>query len=114
MAKDKATDPLDRKNVSLRESVIAIGDGLVKSMSKSSFSQLLSDLILDAHKRETSGGDKSPEQYLIQIVDLLEKNKALEAKLKEKTEWHKLDRKTLQEALRLCEEDLKKARSSGA
>ena len=113
MPQDKQKDPKIRKNVSLRRSVIATGEALADIMYKGSFSQLLEDLVRDADKRQTSGGDKSPEQYLIQIIDLLEKNKALESKLKEKTESFKLDRKTYQEALHLCEEDLKQARSKG-
>jgi predicted nucleic acid-binding Zn-ribbon protein len=80
-------------------------------MHKSSFSQLLTDLIMEAQSRQVSGGNKGPEQYLIQIVDLLEKNKALEAKLKEKDERLKRERRELTEALALCEADLKKARA---
>jgi hypothetical protein len=83
MAKDKSTDPLERKNISMRRSVIAAGEALVGSMQQSSFSQLLTDLILDAQKRRATGGDKSPEQYLTEIVGLLAEKRALEAKIKE-------------------------------
>jgi hypothetical protein len=100
-----------RKNISMRRSVIDAGDRLVVDTHKGSFSQLLSDLVLDAQKRQTSGADKSPEQYLTQIVDLLEKNKALEAKYEERVERFKVERKGLTEALALCEADLKQARS---
>ena len=48
------------------------------------------------------------------IVSLLAKNRALEAKIAEKMEGFKLERKGLTEALALCEEDLKKARSQAA
>jgi hypothetical protein len=112
MAREES-DLRTRKNVSLLPSVITTGEALVKALHKSSFSQLLTDLIMEAHNRQASGGTKGPEQYLTQIVDLLEKNRALEAKLKEKMEEFKLDRTTLKEALRLAEADLKQARSSG-
>src|ERR1035441_7514747 len=111
MTLEKSTDLRTRKNVSLLPSVIETGEALVNTLHKSSFSQLLTDLILDAQKHQASGGEKSPEQYLIQIVDLLEKNKALEAKLKEKDERLKRERRELTEALVLCEADLKQARA---
>jgi hypothetical protein len=111
MALEKSSDPKIRKNVSLRASVIKTGEALAGTLHKNSFSQLLEDLVVDAQKRQASGGEKSLEQYLIQIVDLLEKNKALEAKIEERAERFKLERKGLQEALDLCEEDLKKAKT---
>lgn len=98
------------------DSVYAIAQELVQDrhMGTNKFSQLLSDLVLDAQNRQASGGDKSPEQYLTEIVSLLAKNRALEAKIAEKMEGFKLERKGLTEALALCEEDLKKARSQAA
>jgi hypothetical protein len=94
------------------DSVFALAQELMQDrhLGKNKFSQLLADLVLDAHKRQASGGDKSPEQYLTEIVDLLAQKRALEARLKEKIEGFKLERKGLTEALALCEEDLKKAK----
>ena len=113
MTQDKQKDPKTRKNVYLRESIITTGEELLGPLRKNSFSHLLTDLIMEARDRHMAGGEKSQEQYLTQIVDLLEKNKAFEAKLKEKDERFKLERKGLVGALRLAEEDLKKARSQG-
>jgi hypothetical protein len=110
MKQVKAADPKIRKNIMMPASVIEMGKGLKRSLHKSSFSQLLTDLVRDAHQREAQGGDKSPKQYLVQIVDLLEKNQALEATLKERMERFRLERKGATEALALCEEDLRKAR----
>jgi flagellar hook-basal body complex protein FliE len=93
VTQDKQKDPKIRKNVSLRKSVIKIGEALVEPLHKNSFSQLLEDLVRDADKRQTSGGEKSQEQYLTEIVDLLAKVRVLEAKLKEKDERFKLERK---------------------
>ena len=116
MSQSKVSAKRKRKNIMMPEAVIAIGEGMAKAryFGGNKFSQLLTDLVLEEEKRQASGGAKSQEQYLTQIVDLLEKNKALEAKLKEKTEGFKLERKGMTEALALCEEDLKKAKSSGA
>jgi hypothetical protein len=112
MPEDKASDQRIRKNIMMSARAVAIAKEMIQDrhLGQNKFSQFLTDLVLDAHKRQTSGGDKSLEQYLIQIVDLLEKNKALEARLKEKMEGFKLERKSLVEALHLCEEDLKQAR----
>jgi hypothetical protein len=93
---------------------IALDMAEARHMGTNKLSQLLSDLVLEEQKRQASGGDKSPQQYLTQIVDLLEKNKALEAKLKEKDDRLKRERRELGEALALCEADLKQARSSTA
>ena len=115
MPENRDSDQRIRKNIMMPARAVAIAKEMIRDrhLGQNKFSQFLTDLVLDAHKRETSGGDKSLEQYLIQIVDLLEKNKALEAKLKEKTESFKIDRRTLQEALDLCEADLRQARSQG-
>ena len=100
-------------DISLLKSVIATGERLMAARHKGdNFSGFLSDLVREEENRQASGGAKSQEQYLTQIVDLLEKNKALEARLKEKDERFKLERKGMTEALALCEEDLKKARGS--
>jgi hypothetical protein len=92
---------------------IALDMAEARHMGTNKLSQLLSDLVLEEQKRQASGGSKSPEQYLIQIVDLLEKNRALEAKIEERAERFKLERKGFTEALALCEADLKQARSRG-
>jgi hypothetical protein len=101
-----------RKNIMMLESVIAKAEELIvaRNMGANKFSHLLADLVLDAHKRQASGGDKSPEQYLTEIVGLLADKRTLEATIKEKMERFKLERKGLTEALALCEEDLRKAK----
>jgi hypothetical protein len=101
-----------RKNISIPQSVREVGEELVVILHKGSFSQLLTDLILDARKRHASGADRSPEQYLNEIVELLAKNRALEAKLKAKEEIFKRERKGLVGALALAEADLKEARAA--
>jgi hypothetical protein len=83
MAKDKSTDPLVRKNISLRRSVITIGDGLVVAMHKSSFSQLLAELVLDAHKRQSAGEAANPEKNLKEMLELLAENRALKTRIRE-------------------------------
>src|ERR1035441_3199927 len=112
MTQEKAAEKRTRRNIMMLDSVFALAQELMQDrhLGKNKFSQLLADLVLDAHKRQASGGDKSPEQYLTEIVDLLAQKRALEARLKEKIEGFKLERKGLTEALALCEEDLKKAK----
>jgi hypothetical protein len=62
MPKNKpAADP-KRKNISMDQSVR--GESLVITMHKSSFSQLLKDLILDAQRRRLSGEDKNLSELL--------------------------------------------------
>jgi hypothetical protein len=64
MPKNKpAADP-KRKNISMDQSVREIGESLVITMHKSSFSQLLKDLILDAQRRRLSGEDKNLSELL--------------------------------------------------
>ena len=83
MAKDRTKDPIVRKNVSLRKSAIAIGEALTDTLHKSSFSQLLTDLLQAAHDRQSTGGGKTREQCLVEIVELLAQNRALEAKVED-------------------------------
>jgi hypothetical protein len=82
MTQDKA-DPRIRKNIMIRRSAINIGLDLVRAMHKHSFSQLLEDLVRDAQQHQASGEDKNREQYLAEIMELLAKNRALEAKVAE-------------------------------
>jgi hypothetical protein len=77
MATEDLSDPKIRKNVSLRKSVIAIGDGLVETIPKSSFSQLLTDLIMEARNRTAPAKDKYPERNLDEFVQLLTENRKL-------------------------------------
>jgi hypothetical protein len=74
MTQERRPDERVRKNISLLQSVIDIGDGLVLTLHKSSFSQLLTDLILEAHRRHTSREDTS-------LAELLEDNRKLKAKI---------------------------------
>ena len=112
MTPEKPPKKTERVNVSLLESVQEIAAKVMQARLKGdNFSELVRDLIIEEHKRQASGGSKSQEQCLTEIVDLLAKNRALEARLKEKIEGFKLERKGLTEALALCEADLKQARS---
>jgi hypothetical protein len=67
----------------MRQSVITIGDGLVGTMQKTTFSQLLADLILDAQERQTAGQPANPEKNLKELLELLAENRALKATIKE-------------------------------
>ena len=83
MTRYKATDPLVRKNISMRQSVITIGAGLVGTMQKSTFSQLLADLILDAQERQAAGEVANPAKNLKELLELLAENRALKARIEE-------------------------------
>ena len=83
MTRYKATDPLVRKNISMRQSVITIGDSLVGTMQKSTFSQLLADLILDAQDRQTAEEPANPGKNLKELLELLAENRALKARIEE-------------------------------
>lgn len=93
-------------------SVIEAGERLARALYDGNFSRMLADLVREASKQQASGEGKNPEQYLTEMVGLLAEKRALKAKLKEKEERFKLERKGLIEALALAEEELKRARSS--
>jgi predicted nucleic acid-binding Zn-ribbon protein len=113
MTLEKAPKQAERVNVSLTESVKEIAAKVMQARLKGdNFSELVRDLILEEYKRQASGGTKTLEQYLTEIVDLLAKVRALEAKLKEKDDRLKRERRELTEALALCEADLKQARKT--
>jgi hypothetical protein len=103
MKRDKTADPIERKNVSLRRSVIAIGENLAEVLHKNSFSQLLSDLVLAANKRQALG-DKSAEQSLAEMVELLAENRKLKEKIQSRRQLDRASMDMAAEYRRLFEE----------
>ena len=66
-----------------------------RHMGQNKFSQLLADLVLEASRCQTSGEDKSREQSLSELLELLAENRKLKALIKEKMDGFKLERKGL-------------------
>jgi hypothetical protein len=109
----KASDRVKRVNIVMLESVKEYAACVMRARLKGdNFSELVRDLIVEEYKRMGSGGHKSQDQYMAEMVELLARNRALEATIKDKMERFKLERKGLSEALALCEADLKQARAS--
>ena len=52
-------------------------------MQKTTFSQMLADLILDAQERQTAGQPANPEKNLKELLELLAENRALKARIEE-------------------------------
>jgi hypothetical protein len=69
---DMTRERSGRKNISIPQTVRDIGEELVGLLHKSSFSQLLTDLILDARKRRASGEDKNLSELLAENRKLKE------------------------------------------
>jgi hypothetical protein len=94
-----------RINISMAKAVREIANILMRGRpGGGKFSGLLEALVLEEYDRQRYEVDKS-------IAALMQENLKLKAKIEEKVEGFKLERKGLQEALDLCEEDLKKAKT---
>jgi hypothetical protein len=95
-----------RINISMAKAVREIANILMRGRpGGGKFSGLLEALVLEEYDRQRYEVDKS-------IAALMQENLKLKAKLKEKDERLKRERRELSEALALCEADLKQARSS--
>jgi hypothetical protein len=90
-----------RINISMAKAVREIANILMRGRpGGGKFSGLIEALVLEEYDRRRYEEDKS-------IAALMQEN----LKLKAKIESLRADQKTIEEALRLAEEDLKKARS---
>jgi len=116
MAREKTLKQTERVNVVMLKSVQEIAAGPMQARLKGdNFSELLRDLIIEEYKRpetatkaELEWLNRAFREALAETIKLKEENQKLQAKI----DSLKLDVKTIREALRLAEADLKKARGS--
>ena len=117
MTSEKAPKLAERVNVSLLESVQDIAAKLMEARLKGdNFSELVRDLIIEEYKRPQTAAKAELEwlnRAFREAVAETGKLKDENLKLQAKVDGLKLDIKTIREALALCEEDLKQAKSRG-
>jgi polyhydroxyalkanoate synthesis regulator phasin len=75
MTQPKSQDERARRNINMLEPVHEIAKGLIRArhMGRNKFSQLLTDLVLEAHRRQASGEDKNLSELLAENRKLREK-----------------------------------------
>lgn len=83
MTQERPANERKRRNIMMQESVYRIARGLMRDrhMGGNKFSQLLSDLVLDAHSRQSSGEQKARGQTEEELMAIKQSLANLEERL---------------------------------